>query len=287
MIVNRKHDWELHCHSKYSDGQLTCPELFQLAVNNGIAHLALTDHDTASGYRAALDNCWVPEDLTLYPATELSCVWKGRTIHVVGLGIDALGSDWLQIEADYVERREARFKRILHVLTKAGFSLSEADIREIANPGPPARPHVAQYLVETEQVKSTSHAYKRWLGQGKPGDVKNQWPDISEAVESIIQCGGMAVLAHPHRYDLTWAKTRELLDAFTEAGGQAVEIACVGMNPEKRKFLVDQALTREMYVSGGSDFHSPKTSWLKLGTFPEWPKNLPRVTDWLIAKYSD
>ena len=284
MIVNRKHEWELHCHSRFSDGQLTCPDLFALAVTNGVRHMALTDHDTAAGYRAALANAWVPAELELYPAAELSCVWKGRTIHMVGLGIDAYSERWLSIENDYVERRENRFLRILHVMRKAGFELKEERIRAIAPPGPPARPHVAAYLVETEQAKNTAQLYKRWLGQGKIGDVKSQWPEMAEAAQWILECGGLPVVAHPHRYDLTWTKTREMLDDFCAAGGQAIEIACVGLNPEKRKFLSNQAQERNLYASGGSDFHSPNTPWLKLGTYPEWPKDLPTASDWLRTR---
>ena len=135
------------------------------------------------------------------------------------------------------------------------------------------------------QIKTTAHVYKRWLGAGKAGDVKSQWPELSEAIEAIKANGGIAVLAHPHRYKLTWTKTRELLDSFVEAKGDAVEVACVGMHPDMRKFLVEQVQNRGLSVSGGSDFHSPKTSWLKLGTFPDWPKQVPIVTQWLEAKF--
>ncbi len=284
MILNRQHEWELHCHSQHSDGQLTCAELFQHAVARGVKHLALTDHDTAAGYRDSHANQWIPDSLTVYPATELSCVWLGRTIHVVGLGMDVYSDAWLAVERDYVERREKRFFRILQLLEKGGYALDEAAIRQIAAPGTPARPHIAQYLVDTGQVKTTGHAYKRWLGAGKPGDVKQQWPDIGEAVATIVNNGGLAVLAHPHRYNLTWTKTRELLDAFTEAGGGAIEIACVGMNPDKRKFLTEQAQSRGLRVSGGSDFHSLKTSWLKLGSFPDWPRDVELASDWLMKR---
>ena len=284
MILNQQHEWELHCHSQYSDGELSCTDLFEHAVARGVKHLALTDHDTAAGYREAIANQWVPESLTLYPATELSCVWLGRTIHVVGLGMDVYSPQWLAVEQDYIRRREKRFTRIMYLLEKGGFTIDEAAIRKIAEPGTPARPHIAQYLVETQQVKTTGHAYKRWLGAGKPGDVKQQWPDIEEAVKTIVDNGGLAVLAHPHRYNLTWTKSRELLDTFAEAGGGAMEVACVGMNPDKRKFLTEQAQSRGLLVSGGSDFHSLKTSWLKLGSFPDWPRDVELASDWLLNK---
>jgi predicted metal-dependent phosphoesterase TrpH len=284
MHINVKQDWDLHCHSQFSDGKLDCPALFQLAQEREISHLVLTDHDTAAGYRASIENQWVPESLTLHAGAELSSVWKGRAIHVVALGIDVYSEAWLKVEQQYIVRREKRFERLLFVLRRAGFELDEQAIREIAAPGPPARPHIVQYLLDTEQVKTSAHAYKKWLGRGTIGDVKSQWPELEETVQTIVGLGGMAVIAHPHRYNLTWTKCKEMLTDFTAAGGQAIEVSCVGMDPNMRKFLVEQAQERGLYISGGSDFHSPNTSWLKLGYFPQWPRNVKLVKDWLLEQ---
>jgi predicted metal-dependent phosphoesterase TrpH len=285
MIVNCAHDWELHCHSQYSDGSLGLQALFELAQQNGVAHLALTDHDTTAGYRAAMDNTLVPDGLTLYPATELSCIWNKRTLHVVGLGIDAFSEAWLKVEASYNHRREKRFQRIVYLLARAGLTIDEAVIRQQALPGPPARPHIAKYLVDTGQIKNLASVYKRWLGQGQIGDVKSHWPEMVEAVDAIQRCGGIAVIAHPHRYKLTWTKARELVADFTAAGGKGIEGACIGIHPEFSKFLVDQAQQHNLYISGGSDFHHPDSAWLKLGKYPMWPNHAATVKDWLLAKY--
>lgn len=284
MIVNVQHGWEMHCHSRFSDGRLSPEALFELAVSQGVEHLALTDHDTARGFRYAMDHQRVPKGLTLHPGAEMSCLWNGRTLHVVGLGMDVYSDAWLTIESDLDERRLRRFDRIIELLTKAGFTLDVDDITQRAESGVPARPHIADYLVESGQVSSLGSVYKRWLGQGKAGDVKQQWPELAETVDAIKRCGGMAVLAHPHRYKLTWTKTRELLDDFTEAGGEGLEIACTGLHPEMRKFLVHQARNRHLWVGGGSDFHAPEQQWIKLGRFPSWPLDVPLVKDWLGDK---
>ena len=114
---------ETHCHSLYSDGVLSCPELFQLAQSRGVEHLALTDPDTAAGYRASIEQNWVPAGLTLYPAAELSCVWQGRTIHVVGLGIDVYSDQWRAVEHAYIERRELRFLKMVRIIEQSRFNL--------------------------------------------------------------------------------------------------------------------------------------------------------------------
>ena len=44
---------ELHCHTTYSDGQLTPTELVKVAAEAGVKALAITDHDTLSGWEEA------------------------------------------------------------------------------------------------------------------------------------------------------------------------------------------------------------------------------------------
>ncbi|EAR10210.1 PHP domain-containing protein [Reinekea blandensis] len=281
MIVNVQHRWEMHCHSRFSDGRLSPEALLAEAQAKGVEHLALTDHDTARGYRYAVDQQLVPPGLTLYPGAEMSCLWHGRTLHIVGLGMDVYSDTWLAVEADLDQRRRRRFDRIIELLVRAGFELDVEQILQRAEFGVPARPHIADYLVETGQVSSLGSVYKRWLGQGKVGDVKQQWPELGETIDAIHRSGGMAVLAHPHRYKLTWTKARELLDDFTDAGGEAVEIACAGLHPDLRKFLVNQARERHLWVGGGSDFHGPEQKWISLGRYPSWPLDVPLVQDWL------
>ena len=42
--------FDLHTHSTASDGHLSPEQLLDRAVNNGVSHLALTDHDTMAGF---------------------------------------------------------------------------------------------------------------------------------------------------------------------------------------------------------------------------------------------
>ncbi|MEJ2042148.1 MAG: PHP domain-containing protein [Reinekea sp.] len=284
MVLNSQHSWELHCHSYYSDGRLSLIDLFHLAMARGVENLALTDHDTAMGFRAALEQNLVPVGLTLHPATELSCVWNGRTVHLVGLGINACSREWLATESDYNTRRTKRLQRILTLLQKQGLGVDIETLYQQAEPALPARPHIAQYLTQSGQVASPGQAFKKWLGQGKVGDVKQQWPELAEAVAAINCAGGMAVVAHPHKYKLTWTKARELLDEFQQCGGLGVEVSCVGMHPDLRKFLIGQVKERGLWASGGSDFHSPSADWIKLGSFPGWPADVPLAKDWLASK---
>ena len=277
------HNWEMHCHSRASDGTLSPQALYDQALAAGLEHLVLTDHDTAAGYRALRDDGQLSEGLRLWPGAELSSLWLGRNIHVVGIGMDVDQAAWQAVEARYVKAREQRFERLLFVLRRAGLTLDEDAIRREAGGALPGRPHLARHLVDTGQAKDSAQAFKRWLGTGKVGDVKQGWPPLAQAVGDIVACGGRAVLAHPHRYKLTWRKLDQLLEDFQQAGGGAVEVCCPAMPPAMRERLVDACIERDLLIGGGSDFHQPDTPWAQLGRYPQWPSRGQRLVDALLS----
>lgn len=283
MNTKVDHRWEMHCHSRASDGVLSPQALYDQALAAGLDHLVLTDHDTASGYRALHGDGQLSDALRLWPGAELSSLWLGRNIHIVGIGMDVYGEAWMNVEQRYVHAREQRFERLMFVLRRAGLDIDEAAIRVEAGEALPGRPHVARFLVNSGQAKDSAQAFKRWLGTGKVGDVKQGWPLLEQAVEDIRASGGIAVLAHPHRYKLTGRKLDQLLDDFQNAGGEAVEVCCPAMPPLLRQRLVDRCCERDLLIGGGSDFHQPDTPWAQLGRYPQWPSQGKRLVDALLA----
>lgn len=282
-MTNIAHNWEMHCHSTFSDGTLSPQALYDLALASQLEHLVLTDHDTAAGYRWLSSQGTLSESLRLWPGTELSTVWMKRSVHIVGIGMEVTSDAWLAVEARYDIARESRFERLMFVLRREGLVMDEAAIRSLADGATLGRPHIARYLVESGQARDSAQAFKRWLGAGKVGDVKQSWPELAQAVADIVDNGGYAVLAHPHRYKLTWRKLSQLLDDFTGAGGQAVEVSCPAMPPPMRQRLVEHCCERGIYIGGGSDFHKPDVPWARLGYYPQWPSLGPRLVDQLVS----
>ncbi|MGC3872803.1 PHP domain-containing protein [Halomonas sp. GXIMD04776] len=248
---------DLHMHSTASDGALSPSALVDLCHARGVTHMALTDHDTLNG---------VPEasiaaarlGVRLLPATELSAQWRGMTIHVVGLlptGASATMEESLAIQA---EARVTRSEEIARRLEAVGLDDALARARKQAGSERPlGRPDFARALVEAGVVPDMAAAFKKHLGAGKRGDVKAHWPYLSSVIGWIRESGGVAVLAHPLRYGLTRRKRGLLLDAFAEAGGEAVELISGFQNPDVTRDLARQLLERGLYGSLGSDFHFP------------------------------
>ncbi len=270
---------DLHVHSTCSDGALSVPDLLERALAADIQTIALTDHDTIKGVETARE--WLSNNseasLQLISGTELSCVWQGVTIHVVGLNFDvqntALGS-YLQ-GLDYA--RSERAELIASRLEKQGFKGALAGAQAIAGEAQLGRPHFARWLVDAGHCDSMNAAFKRWLGRGKLGDVKVFWPSLEEAVDVVVKAGGVAVLAHPQHYGMTRAKLKRLVFAFAQAGGSALELP-LGRDHADVALYVRRLLNEcELSVSLGSDFHADSEWGPRLGVDVALARNLNPV----------
>lgn len=271
--------YDLHTHSYCSDGTLSPTELVQAAHANGVRVLALTDHDTLEGIaeatQAASNN--LLDDMTIITGIEFSTQWRGRGIHLVGLNV-ALNSPELQQAVE--QQTQVRIKRaqtIAEKLEKAGIKGALDGAKHYAGKGAIGRPHFAKYMVDAGYAGSIPQAFKRYLGAGKVGDVKQCWPDIDEAVHWILAAGGIAVLAHPDKYDLTRTKLYELLGDFVEAGGQAMEVVSGHQDKAVTQKLARAANDFSLLASCGSDFHSPNNTWQSLGGYSPLPDDVAPV----------
>ena len=270
---------DLHVHSTCSDGALSVPDLLERALAADIQTLALTDHDTIKGLETARE--WLSSNsearLHLISGSELSCVWQGVTIHVVGLNFDVqnavLGAYFQGLDHARSERAELIASR----LEKQGFKGALAGAQAIAGEAQLGRPHFARWLVEAGHCDSMNAAFKRWLGRGKLGDVKVFWPSLEEAVGVVVQAGGVAVLAHPQHYGMTRAKLKRLVFAFAQAGGRALELP-LGKDHADVALYVRRLLDEfELSVSLGSDFHADSEWGPRLGVDVALARNLNPV----------
>ena len=128
-------------------------------------------------------------------------------------------------------------------------------------------------------MDSFAQAFKRYLGAGKAGDVKHHWPSMDIAIGWIKAAGGIAVLAHPDKYDLTRTKLYSLIQTFVDMGGEALEVVNGQQDPAVTSKLYRAALDFSLLVSCGSDFHSPANTWQSPGKMSTLPSGCQPVWD--------
>jgi len=246
------------------------------ASEHGVGVLALTDHDTDAGVSRAME-CATPLAMTVISGIEFSTQWLKRSIHIVGLNFDLQSPAIRQAIATQETVREERAMMIGERLQRAGVADAYKAAKGYAGDGAIGRPHFAQHLVASGTVRNTSQAFKRFLGAGKPGDVKHHWPAMADAVAWIRAAGGIAVLAHPAKYKLTRTKLCLLAGDFKEAGGQAMEVISGRQVTGLAQNLVKIAEKYQLAGSCGSDFHRAGQPWQELGQFEPLPAGIQPV----------
>ena len=272
---------DLHCHSTASDGSLSCRELIERAVGNGVEILAITDHDTTISHQEA---ALISKELTdkgseikIIPAAEISTVSDNQELHIVALNIDPKNVELQSLLAENRQTRKVRATRILERLKKSGLDDLTHSLEQIVTGDVVCRSHLAQMLCSEGIVKDFNRAFKRYLGKSGKAWVPVQWRDISDVIERIKNAGGIAILAHPSKYKLSNARLGLVIESFVKAGGEALEIAYPGLNPAERAKLVRQVNLHQLAVSQGSDFHHPGTKWTELGAFGVNPASFKTV----------
>ena len=193
---------DLHCHSTASDGALPPAELVARAAARGSRMLALTDHDCTAGLAEAGEAAR-EHGLDLIRGVEISVSWRTRTIHIVGLDIDpdcpALAAGLRAVREGRVERAQ----RMEAALAKIGIhGAFDGAMALCGNPEMIGRTHFARFLVESGEVKNVATVFRKYLVKGKPGYVPHQWAELADAVGWIRAAGGVAVIAHPGRYEI-------------------------------------------------------------------------------------
>jgi hypothetical protein len=277
---------DLHTHSNCSDGTLSPVELASLATARQVAMLALTDHDTVAGCAAAQSAC-TAYGIRFVPGIELTCGWHEREIHIVGLAIDTESTMLRAQIEDTRARRRARIAEIGRRLEKHGIAAAEPCASLIAGNATPTRMHVARLLVAGGHATNTEQAFERFLRRGQPGHVPADWPELQATVASIHAAGGLAVLAHPHRYPLSNGQLRELCGHFKDAGGDGIEVSLAGLGPADADRLASLARRYGLAGSIGSDFHEPGLPWRPLGRFAKLPDQVISIVDRLRRPDSD
>jgi len=267
---------DLHAHSTASDGELTPAELVEMAMQNGVETLALTDHDTVAGLADA-QAAAIQHKMTLINGIELSTRWDNKTIHIIGLNIDDKSKTMLDATIHLNQLREERAIKIGEKLEKVGIRNAYKESMALAGKGTVTRQHFAQFLVNNDHAKSYAEVFKRFLVNNKPGYVSVAWPGLAETINNIKVAGGIAVIAHPLRYRLTATKLRKLISEFKNSGGKGIEVVTGNNNKDEITTVTNYAKRYDIAASLGSDYHNSKTPWAQLGKLTTIPQGLTPV----------
>ena len=254
---------DLHVHSTASDGTCSPRELVRMAAERGLAAIALSDHDTVSGYaEAAAEGAGL--GLEVVPAIEISTKF-GRAVHILGYYIDMESPELTALLDWIVHDRDSRNIKMAELMAADGLPVSyevmQQRFGEVIG-----RPHFAQLLVELGLAPSVKAAFELYVEKGRKYYQPRNILPIEQAVSIIVNAGGIASLAHPFQYRLDDGGLRELIEHCISLGLGAMECRYSGYTTEQSDYLEALAEEYGLLKTGGSDFHGSNKPHIALGS---------------------
>ncbi|MGH2795752.1 MAG: PHP domain-containing protein [Actinomycetota bacterium] len=246
---------DLHVHSNNSDGAFPPAEVARIAREAGLDAIALTDHDSMAGIGAARE-AGEAVGLTVYDGCEISAVWQGGSVHVLGYFMDPSHPRLREELASILDDREWRAKGMIEKLNALGVPVTFEQVRGIAKGEAIVRPHVAQAMVDLGVIKSTVDAFTPdWILEGGRAYVEKKALTPEGAVELIGEAGGAAVLAHPVWHPKEPDEQERFLDMLIPRGLAGIEVDHPDHDPPTRARFRALAERKGLLGTGSSDYH--------------------------------
>ena len=251
---------DLHTHSCLSDGNLTPEALLTAAREAGIGILALTDHNATADLEPLREA--FPE-LALIQGAEITCRYLDQELHVVALGIDPENPTLRAVLQNNQPDRRPYLTAILEKLRALGIDVGTYAELQAANPNSRhfGRMQIAREMQRRGYVATADEAFDVYMGAHgqRLAYVANplKYVTLEEAVEAILDAGGIPVLAHLYYYLLDAEGERALVRRFRELAGEkaAMEVHYAAYTPEQRESLAAIADEFGLMHSCASDFH--------------------------------
>ena len=248
---------DLHLHSTASDGGYSPTELVKKCFEVNLQIVALTDHDTVGGIQEAIE-AGEEYGITVIPGIEFSTKANGKSVHMLGFGLDYHNQGLLDMLAVQREQRSKRLDVILEKFKAVGIELERDDVLKYVDGGSIGRPHVAKALVSEGHVRDMKEAFDLYLAEGQPCYVaKEKEMTPEDAISWIHKTGGIAIIAHPVYYDndelIEYLVSRHNLDGVEvyhrDHGEEDVT------HFEELTKRLEEKYGRSLLRTGGSDFH--------------------------------
>lgn len=254
---------DLHTHTTASDGTLSPRQLVRLAKENGLKAIAITDHDTTTGFDEAFAT-GKELGVEVIPGIEISTKYSGP-IHILGYYIDPHSPELAPVLNWVVEDRDRRNAKMAQLMADDGLPVSYDEMKKRFG-SVIGRPHFGQILVELGLAESINDAFDRYIEKGQKYYMPRSFLSIESSIELICHAGGIAVLAHPFQYKRDDAGLRALIEHCMESGLKGIECRYSGYDEEHVAYLEALADEYGLIKTGGSDFHGSNKPHIELGS---------------------
>jgi predicted metal-dependent phosphoesterase TrpH len=274
---------DLHCHTKLSDGSVGIEDLIVIAQKSGIDTIAITDHDCLAGtVRGQIIG--KRYGVNIIPGVELSAFDNeaGKKVHIICYLAEK--PDRLEGICKRTAVARKRAGQIMMLKVAARFPVSNDFIVSHASGSTNLfKQHIMHALVDAGYTNEIyGNLYEALFSPESETNLLApiKYPSVEEVLEEIHGAGGVAVLAHPYKYD-----NIPELEKYVELGLDGVEVwhpTATESNIEEMSKLCKQY---KLLMTGGSDFHGMYgRSTVTLGTCVTPDEHLDKLLGYKAKK---
>lgn len=256
-----KKQFDLHLHTFYSDGHNSPGVVLNRAKQSGLDLVAITDHNSSAHIGEELKQAERIR-LNFLPGIELSCVYEGRHIHLLGYGFDHRDAELKKLLAKIQGRRRAGIFLITRKLRGLGFSIADAELKSLPTEYY-GLTHIIHCLLKKPEergriIKEVGSAdlfaiINHYFAAASEAYVPEDYLPAVKAIKLIRRIGGIVSLAHPGSH-LTYKEDR-LIEQLKACGLDALEVFTPKHNWDQIVHYEVLAKTLGLGVSGGSNYH--------------------------------
>ncbi len=275
---------DLQMHSIHSDGRNSPQELVQLAHENGVGTIALTDHDIISGVEDALA-AGKKYNINVIPAVEITTGFKGFSLHVLGYNIDIKNKSLIQFLDKIAAYRKKHFTgqidRLNENLKLAGKKTANAEHYSNKEPKYYSIPGLALFMFEEKIFSTKNEGFLHLQG------IADAAPKLEpkDAINIIHQAGGKAFISHPFAPLLSLKnitaiqdEQEKIISLFKEQNLDGLECYQAGHDQDDVIFCKMLAKKYNLSISAGSDWH---------GSLQEAGKTIKKYLPFYLEKFGD
>lgn len=263
MISVKKID--LHMHSTVSDGSDTPEELVARVKEAGIGVFSVTDHDAVKA-GATIKKMISDGDPEFICGAEFSCEDELGKYHILAY-YDDPGAPSINdlAEKGHKLRIQKVTMRLDFLNEEFGFVFPKEEIEKLLSLDNPGKPHIGKLMISlgyADDLHTAIYDYINKLSAPNP-HIRPE-----EAIDAILRCGGVPVLAHPFFGDgdqlIVGSDMKDRLKRLMTFGLRGVEAFYSGFTPKLTKEMLGLAEKYDLFVTAGSDYHG-KNKMVLLG----------------------
>lgn len=264
-----KSNVNFHIHTTRSDGGKTVAEVVEDLCKAGVGYFAVTDHDTVEGNPEAAKLA-LEYGLKHFNGIELSCCFADGEIgldeswvcHIVGLGfnLEKMRVKLKQIE----EEKDKRLRELFDLLVADGYNI---ELKRVTMSGKiPARKTISKELINKGYAANGDECYEKILNTDRYRKYAKAKPAISEGIQIVHDCDGLAIWAHPFgvsrggKKELAEEQVRTLAKSMSFYNIDGLEVYYHKYTKEQILFLEElwrmmHGADIQVFKSIGTDYH--------------------------------